>query len=41
MEAIKPKNVPEELKNFLETHPYQWFTNEQLAEELSQYVYFD
>ncbi len=32
----KPKNVPEELKMFLMTHSDQWFTNEQLAEQLNQ-----
>lgn len=35
----KPKNVPEELKMFLMTHCDQWYTNEQLAEHLNQYVY--
>ncbi|KAI8915626.1 hypothetical protein EDD86DRAFT_185542 [Gorgonomyces haynaldii] len=30
----RPKNVPEELKTFLETNPSEWFTNEQLAEKL-------
>jgi hypothetical protein len=33
----RPKNVPEELKNFLEANPDEWFTNEQLAERLNQY----
>ena len=32
----KPKNVPEELRIFLETNPDEWFTNEQLAERLNQ-----
>ena len=32
----KPKNVPEELRIFLEEHPDEWFTNEQLAERLCQ-----
>jgi hypothetical protein len=34
----KPKNVPEELKMFLMSHSDQWYTNEQLAEHLNQYV---
>jgi hypothetical protein len=34
---IKPKNVPEELKNFLEDNSSEWFTNEQLADRLQQY----
>lgn len=33
-ELYKTKNVPEELKNFLESHPEEWFTNEQLADRL-------
>jgi hypothetical protein len=33
---LKPKNVPEELKNFLQANPDEWFTNEQLAERLCQ-----
>jgi hypothetical protein len=36
MEEFKPKNVPEELKTFLRSHPDDWFTNEQLAEKLNQ-----
>ena len=32
----RPKNVPEELRIFLENHPDEWFTNEQLAERLNQ-----
>ena len=38
--ASRPKNVPEELKMFLMTHGDQWYTNEQLAEHLNQYVFF-
>jgi hypothetical protein len=38
MMITKPKNVPEELKMFLMTHSDQWYTNEQLAEQLNQYV---
>ena len=38
MIITKPKNVPEELKMFLMTHSDQWYTNEQLAEHLNQYV---
>jgi hypothetical protein len=33
----RPKNVPEELKKYLESNPKDWFTNEQLAESLQQY----
>ena len=32
----RPKNVPEELKMFLMNHPDQWYTNEQLADQLNQ-----
>eukprot|EP00842_Homolaphlyctis_polyrhiza_P001107 jgi/Hompol1/1998/HPOL_002838-RA len=31
----RPKNVPEELKTFLQVHPFEWFTNEELAERLN------
>ncbi len=40
METPKAKNVPEELKNFLMANPEEWFTNEQLAERLCQYILF-
>lgn len=36
VDITKPKNVPHELKSFLEQHPEEWFTNEQLAEHLCQ-----
>lgn len=37
IEPQKPKNVPQELQMFLEQHPLEWFTNEQIAEHLDQY----
>jgi hypothetical protein len=36
MEIKKPKNVPEELKLYLEANPTNWFTNEELADTLQQ-----
>lgn len=33
----KPKNVPEELKKYLQANQTEWFTNDQLAETLQQY----
>jgi hypothetical protein len=39
MEIPRAKNVPEELKKFLMANPNEWFTNEQLADRLSQYLF--
>ncbi|KAI8899001.1 hypothetical protein BC833DRAFT_525222 [Globomyces pollinis-pini] len=33
--TVRPKNVCEELKSFLQANPNDWFTNEDLADRLN------